>query len=139
MPEAAPALRRQASLPAGDVAYLDGLGLPWEVLAVGNVLWLVVHDHPLPPGYTAGTTSVAVRLLPGYPTTALDMAYFYPHLQRADGRAIQRAQIRQALDGETWQGWSRHRPRSNPWQPGVDSFKTHHALIEAWLAKETRR
>ncbi len=133
-------LRRQFRLPEDDEEYLDGLGLPWETVedaALGR--WVLLHEHPLPPGYTADRASVGVLVAPGYPVSPLDMAYFAPPPALATGRAIPNTQFSMTLDGLAWQGWSRHRTGTNPWQPGVDSIKTHHALVQAWLAKEVAR
>ncbi|HRG56107.1 MAG TPA: E2/UBC family protein, partial [Lacunisphaera sp.] len=66
---------------------------------------------------------------PSYPTAGLDMAYFYPTLARADGKAIGQAQCMQSIDGKQWQRWSRH----YTWLPGVHSVSTHIVLIHRWL------
>lgn len=132
--------RRQFRLPEDDEAYLDATGLVWEAIEdASQGRWVLLHEHPLPPGYTAERVSVGVLVTPGYPTSPLDMAYFSPPPALVSGRAVPNTQFSMTLDGRTWQGWSRHRTDANPWQPGVDSVKTHHALVRAWLAKEVTR
>ena len=131
--------RRQFRLPEDDEVYLDATGLAWETLLAGGQRWVVVEGVDLPDGYTARTTAVAVLVAPAYPAAALDMAYFSPPLALASGRAIRSAQFAQHFDGRAWQGWSRHRTAQNPWQVGVDSLKTHLALVRAWLAHEPNR
>jgi hypothetical protein len=131
--------RRAFRLPEDDEIYLDSTGLVWETLVVGRQRWIVLRDHPLPDGYTAGCAHVAVLVAPAYPAAPLDMAYFSPPLALTSGRAIPRSQFVQQFDGRQWQGWSRHRTGSNPWEPGVDSLKTHLALVRAWLIREVNR
>ena len=132
-------LRRQFDLPEEDVDYLEELGLSWETLVEGCVQWLMLHAVSLPEGYITREVSVAIRIPPGYPVAALDMAYFHPFLARRDGRAIPQANVVQQLDGKRWQRWSRHRTTQNQWQPGIDNVKSHLALIEHWLEREPKR
>ena len=131
--------RRQFRLPEDDEAYLDTTGFLWETLLHAQRRWVVVEGVPLSPGYTAEATAIAVLIAPAYPGAALDMAYFSPPLALASGRAIPRSQFTAQFDGRHWQGWSRHRTSANPWQLGVDSLKTHLALVRAWLALEPTR
>lgn len=125
--------RRLFPLPEEDVEALDGRELPWETIVHGQ-RWLLVHDFPLPAGYTAATTSLALSISTSYPQDMLDMVYFYPPLQRACGRAISALAV-QPIDGKQWQRWSRH----YPWRPGIDCVATHLGRIEMWLAEELKR
>jgi len=45
---------------------------------------VIIYDMPLPAGFQVGTANVAIEIAPGYPTSQLDMAYFY----RKRGRGI---------------------------------------------------
>ena len=132
------ALRRQFDLQEEDTEYLNAKGLPWETLIEGGTLWLLVHEWPVPDGYTIQTVSVALRLT-GYPSGALDMAWFSPALARTDGSPIRATSVRTTIDGTPWQRWSRHRTSQNPWLPGVDGIPTHLALVEHWLEREFAR
>jgi len=76
--------RRQFALIPDDAAFLDTLGLHWEALRDANRLWVIIYDMPLPAGFQVGTANVAIEIAPGYPTSQLDMAYFY----RKRGRGI---------------------------------------------------
>lgn len=129
------ALRRQFDLQEEDTEYLDAKGLPWETLVEGGALWLLLHEWPLPDGYTTGAVSVALRLT-GYPSGALDMVWFSPAVVRSDGGPIRATSVRTTIDGAPWQRWSRHRTAQNPWRPGVDGIPTHLALVEHWLERE---
>lgn len=130
----APALRRQFHLPADDVGYLDCLGLPWEAIQNPHGRWVLIHHHPLPAGYNVETATVAIRVEGGYPPGALDMAFFLPHLSRADGRAIH-AVSSVTIDGANYQQWSRH----YTWQEDVDTLATHHLHVKNWLEVEPKR
>jgi hypothetical protein len=130
--------RRHFSLPADDIAWLESLGLKYELVTEDKVLRVVICDLPISGGYDRDRVDVNVRIEPGYPDTQIDMAYFYPGLYRTDGRAIA-AICDDLFDGKTWQRWSRHRTPANPWRPGIDNLATHFALIESWLLREAKK
>ncbi|MHB0670983.1 multiubiquitin domain-containing protein [Roseomonas mucosa] len=131
--------RRQFALPAEDAAFLDGLGLRWEAVREGEGLWVIIYGLPLPEGYRVQRVSVAIQILPGYPTTPLDMAYFNPPIARADGMPIPNTEIVQHLDGQAWQGWSRHRTGASAWAPGEDGLESHFAYMLSWFARDMAR
>jgi hypothetical protein len=54
------ALRRDFHLPAADERYLDSLGLPWETVKDSGLLWLLLHDWQIEPGYNASTVRIAL-------------------------------------------------------------------------------
>lgn len=130
--------RRAFELPPEDVAFLDGLGLRWEAVSE-NGLWVIIYGVALPAGFRESTVDVAIQIVPGYPTGALDMAYFHPPIARADGRAIPNANSTQPLDGKSWQRWSRHRLGASTWKPGIDNLESHFVFIQQWFARETAR
>ena len=133
-----PELRRQFELPTADVEFLDGLGLPWETIRDGGGMWLLVHQYLVPAAYQPSSVSAAVSIPQSYPDAPLDMVYFRPHLARVDRSAIG-ALADQAIDGATWQRWSRHRTGENPWRVGHDSIETHFLLAREWLDREVRK
>ena len=51
-------------------------------------------------------------------------------------KAIGATRNKQAIDGKTYQRWSRHRTAQNPWKAGFDGLETHVYLIEDWLVRE---
>ena len=63
------------------------------------------------------------------------MAYFYPGLSRADGKAIG-ALSPLEFDGKSWQQWSRHRTAASVWRMGEDNLSTHMTLVADWLNQE---
>jgi Prokaryotic E2 family E len=128
-------MRRQYRLPEADELHLGALGLPWEAVLEAKVQWLIVHNRPLPFGYNHAQGMTALIIPPGYPDAQLDMAYFFPHLARADGGGIGGLTLR-AFDGKEWQQWSRHRTPKNPWRPGEDDIAGHLILVDYWLRRE---
>lgn len=130
-------MRRQFNLPQHDVDYLDSQGFQWETLVESNLRWLIIHNYPVPKGYTVERTSVALNIDLHYPTTQIDMAYFNPSLDKVNGRGINAIAI-QAIDGKQWQRWSRHRS-STPWLPGEDDVSTHLGMFDNILNQELLR
>lgn len=119
---------------------MDALGLPWETIGSPQQGggYVLIHESPVPPGYTVTATTIALRIEPLYPDVQIDMAYFLPSLHRADGRGIA-ALAEQSIDGRSFQRWSRHRTSQNPWRPGIDNLATHLGQVEHWLATEPTR
>lgn len=125
--------RIEFQLPPDDLAYLGGLGHPWEVVQDGTQRWLVIRDWRIPQGLTPEVADIALRIDPNYPMSQIDMAYFRPSLGSTAGVTIlSLANIQ--ICGETWQQWSRHRP-PNAWRPGVDGLESHLAYVDNFLAE----
>lgn len=135
--EGPPPPRRQFSLLDADTAYLDRLGLRWETIVEQNRRWLLIHQYPVPAGYTVNHTKLALEIPPTYPAGALYGFYTYPPLILANGREIPSTQLRGVLLGVEFHGWSRHRGAAAPWNPSVDNVVTQLALVEAALSKES--
>lgn len=142
--------RRQFDLPEEDEDALAARGLGWETVIVreggGEALWLLVHDYPIPNGFSCDTVGgrqpadrvlVGVRVT-GYPGGKLDMAYFHPPLHRADGKPIP-AVSSLDVDGKCMQQWSRHYSPANPFRVGIDTIGTHLCVVDEWLQRERVR
>ncbi|MDW9357483.1 multiubiquitin domain-containing protein [Sinorhizobium meliloti] len=134
--EARPAPSRDFALLEIDESYLDGLGLRWETRTSDGHRWLIINDYPLPAGYTATSTTLALMIPPTYPQSEIDMFYAYPTVQRVTGGAIPATEAVQSIGGFPFQRWSRHRGSVGPWNPQRDNVATHLALVESALAKE---
>jgi Prokaryotic E2 family E len=128
--------RRHFALPPEDIVFLDSLKLRWETIAEGGNFWVIIYGVPLSPGFTEGATDVAIQIMPGYPTSPLDMAYFHPPVLRQDGRSIANADALQPLDERMWQRWSRHRIGGTTWVPGEDNLERHFMFMQDWWARE---
>ena len=131
--------RREFDLPPVDVEYLDIHHPNWETIRQPNSNWLLIDGFPVPTGYSIETTTVALRIEPGYPDTQIDMSYFCPALQRRDGKVIPATESMESLDGKSFQRWSRHRTEQNPWRPGIDDVSTHLAQVQHWFQREFER
>jgi len=130
--------RRDFKLPAEDVESLDALRLPWDTIAENATKWLIIRGRLLPSGYNHGAADVALRIPPSYPDDQIDMAYFSPALSLASGKPIR--QITSiAIEGKTYQQWSRHRTSANPWRPGLDDIGSHLLQVDDWLRREVTR
>ncbi len=132
-------MRRDFELREADRLALASLGLPWETIRDQGSLWLVIHDMPIPIGYTVATVSVALQIPANYPASHIDMAYFHPPIVRRDGKQIPASDSTQVIDGKTYQRWSRHYTAENPWRPEEDDVGTHLELVQLWLRCELMR
>lgn len=128
--------RREFDLPGVDVEFLDIHHPNWETIRNAGVNWLLIDQFTVPAGYAVNSTLVALRIESGYPDTQIDMAYFSPPLRRQDGKVIPATESTEAIDGKTFQRWSRHRTAQNPWRPGLDDVSTHIAQVQHWLQRE---
>ena len=130
-------MRREFDLPEEDLFFLDNLGLSWEAINLREK-WVVIHDHPVFPGYNVPKAHRGLKIEPSYPETQIDMVYFLPELVRVDGKSINNL-TPHSFDGNNWQRWSRHRTSKNPWRPGIDNIEMHLALVNNWLKREFER
>ena len=137
--------RREVKLRPSDVEFLDSLGVPWEVLREGGGARVIIPGVEIPgalramhPHPDVDRVSVAFALVAAYPDTQIDMATFYPPLQRRDGRNIPNVSD-VSVDSRPWQQWSRHRPDAAAWRPDVDGIDTHYAFMLSWLRREASR
>lgn len=140
--EAPNAPRRTFAMLEEDLHYLEGLGLVWETVvepaaSPGAMArrWLLIKGYPLPAGYTARFTDLALEIPPTYPQAQIYGFYANPAPALANGRAIPNTQLTGAIGGIPFIGWSRYRA-GQPWNPDVDNVVTQLALVEASLAKE---
>lgn len=131
-------MRRQFSLPAEDVEWLDARGAPYELVAGPEGLRVIICDVPIPVGYNHSVVDLYFKIEPGYPDAQIDMVWFSQELRLLSGRAIG-AVLQEMFEGKAWQRWSRHRTPVNPWRPGVDGLATQYALVQEWLDRELRK
>ena len=124
------------SLPAEDVEFLDNNSFLWEAI-VQQSNWLIIKGHPVPEGYNVSLVDIALLIPPAYPAAEIDMAYFYPPLQKTSGKPIG-AISQQAIDGKIFQRWSRHR-QPGEWRPGLDNISTHLLAVNNWLEHDLKK
>ena len=119
-----------------DEAHLNRLGLRWETIIEGARRWLLLHNYPLPPGYTVTRTKMALEIPPTYPGAQVYGFYAYPPLALSSGHVVASTQLRGVLHGVEYHGWSRSRGPGEPWSPATDNVVTQLALVDTALAKE---
>lgn len=128
--------RRQFALLHADESFLNGLGLWWETVIDEKRRWLLTYEYPVPAGFTAEHTLLALEIPLTYPSAQIDMFYTRPPLELRSGRAIDRTQVSAVILGFAFNGWSRHRGPQSPWNPDSDNVATHLALVESAMMKE---
>jgi hypothetical protein len=134
--EAPPAPCRTFALLDIDETHLNRLGLRWETIIEAGRHWLLIHDYPVPTGYTVERTKLALEIPPNYPGAQIYGFYAYPPLALSSGRIIESTQLRGVLLGVEFHGWSRNRGSAAPWNPAADNVVTQLTLVDAALAKE---
>jgi hypothetical protein len=127
---------REFGLLAVDERFLDGLRLWWETVTDAKRRWLLIHNYPLPAGFTTDRTLLALEIPLTYPSAQIDMFYTRPALTLKSGRAIDRTQVAADIQGHPFNGWSRHRGPTSMWNPESDNVATHLALVESAMLKE---
>ncbi|TAL35810.1 MAG: hypothetical protein EPN98_05940 [Phenylobacterium sp.] len=133
--EIPPAPRREFDLLEADDRHLAALALRWETLIQGERRWLLVHDYPVPAGYTVKRILLSLEVPPTYPGAQIYGFYAFPPLALAAGGQIPSTQMRGVIDGQEFHGWSRNRGLT-PWNASLDNVATQLALVDAALAKE---
>lgn len=118
-----------------DEGHLNRLGIRWETATDGARRWLLLRAYPLPDGYSAATTDIAIEMPTSYPSAQLDMFFSFPHLARTRGGDIPQTQVTETIFGIGYQRWSRHRQ----WDPARDTLATHLALVDESLRREVEQ
>jgi len=130
-------MRRDFQMPQEDVEMLDSNDFQWETVKEGKKQWLIVRGCQIPKGYNQSVADVALLIESNYPSTEIDMAYFYPAVLPANGKTPKNCGSKQPIEGKQWQRWSRH--RKNPqldWIEGVHNVVTHLNQVRGWLERE---
>jgi hypothetical protein len=130
--EASPPRRCDFALLPQDEAHLDRLGIRWETVLDGQRRWLRLPAYPLPQGYTAETTNIAIEVPVSYPGAQLDMFFCHPALALKRGGSIPQTGHQESVCGISYQRWSRHRK----WDSARDRLATHLALVDESLRRE---
>jgi hypothetical protein len=115
-------------LPPNDKQYLDERAPGHAVSVEANMVCITIPEFPLPPGFGASSSTLLLRLSPGYPDVQPDMWWFNPPAKRADGAEIPATQAYERHLGREWQRWSRHLSPGQ-WRSGVDSLESFLAIV----------
>ncbi len=85
--------RRDFAILDGDAGHLRARGLRWETVIEDKRRWLVIYDYPIPAGYTAAVTTLALEIPPTYPGAQIYGFFSHPPLALINGRAIPNTQF----------------------------------------------
>lgn len=127
----------QFDLLAKDFDYLKNVFPQHRTIIEQNRRWLIVDNYSLPEGYNCKTVSIAIEVPSTYPQAEIDMFYTYPRVYLTNGSMPACTEVTQAIEGNQYQRWSRHRSIS-PWQPLIDNVATHFALVEESIIREVQ-
>lgn len=122
--------------PADEGALDDG-GYVYDVVADGGFVTVVLKDVAMPVGIDPPTSSILLRLPPGFPDAAPDMFWLDPPVKGPGGRVIPGTESMQSFLDRTWQRWSRH--IQHQWRPGVDSLGTYLSYVRHCLKQAAGR
>jgi hypothetical protein len=109
-----------------DFELLTELQITHTTYRDGGTTLLVLHDYPLPAGYSADTVEVLIVVPDQYPDAALDMWWVYPWITFSNGVRPANADQPQVFanyepePGRVWQRFSRH----PAWRMGQDDLRT---------------
>jgi hypothetical protein len=131
-------MRKDFALPEQDHVFLMSKEWIWETINDGGLQWVLIKKFTVPNGYNVSAVQVAIMIPPGYPTSQLDMVYFFPALSLSNNKGIGALSFH-PIDGKPFQRWSRHRTPQNPWRPGIDDLSGHITLIDFWLERELKK
>jgi hypothetical protein len=137
--EAAQALRRDFPLLDVDERFLDEHFAQWETVLDNQRRWLLIFGYSVPAGYNQQQITLALEVPPTYPGAQIDMFYVFPGLALNSAHALECTQVQEAICGQSYQRWSRHRSAASQWRPESDNVVTHLALVESALAKEVQQ
>jgi hypothetical protein len=122
-------------LPAEDVEALAARNLNAQAKMVGNEIFLVIENYPVPAGYDHEATNLLLRLPRQWPDGSPDMFWTEPHLKLATNGSWPNASGNlMSLDGCVWQRWSRH--YKDRWKPGVDRLVNLLAIVSREMKKD---
>lgn len=96
---------------------------------------VVVHDHPIPQGYTLATSSILIRIPLNYPSGSPDMFWTDLDLLLAGGGIPANADYLESILGRNWRRFSWH--PNGGWEPGRSDLGTYLGFIDSRL--EQRR
>jgi len=119
-----------ALIPEDDVDFLREKEFDYELVQFEKDLHLIIHRFPFPQ-YVPKEADILIRLLSGYPLTAVDMFYTIPDVRLPSGAFPQNSDQHPIVGNRPWQQWSRH----STWRSGIDNLRTFLAAVVAEINK----
>ncbi len=117
-------------IPEDDIEFLKEKEFDYELLQSDKEIHLIIHRFPFGP-YAPKEADILIRLLSGYPQTAVDMFYTIPDVKLPSGSFPQNCNQHVTVGNKLWQQWSRHLT----WRSGVDSLRNFIAAVSAEISK----
>ena len=122
------------SLLPEDEEYLHAHFQEWKRVVEGSKQGIIIKDYPLPQGYKPEKSDLMLLIPSDYPIALIDMFYFNPGVERADGGAIATVADEAHFD-IIWQRWSRH----YEWKAGEDNIIKHIECVSRVMQSEMNR
>jgi hypothetical protein len=119
-----------ALIPENDITFLNEKGYDYTLVQAGTEVHLIIQRFPF-PAYAPKEAEMLIRLLSGYPQTAVDMFYTIPDVKLPSGAFPDRCDQHPVFTGKAWQQWSRHMT----WRSGIDNLRTFLAAVVAEINK----
>lgn len=107
-------------------------GFDVEIREEGGVPMLLIHEYPLPPGWSQATTDLLLQLPKAFPNGKPDMFWTETGVTLDDGSAPKKAEVTQTHLDKEWRRFSWH-PQS--WTPATDNIWTFLEFIDGRLRK----
>jgi len=123
-------------LRAADHDVIQELGHPFELKQDGVFLAIVIDNYPMTRGLHPASSTLMLRMPPGFPDAAPDMFWLDPPVS-FNGVPIPGTEARETYLGRTWQRWSRH--IQGQWRPGIDNLGTYLAYVRRCLNQAAGR
>ena len=102
------------------------------ILDPDGFIAVTVESVKLSAGLAPSTSTMLIRLPPGFPDAGPDMFYFDPPVRLDNGGVVPGTEVTWTDPrGRVWQRWSRHIGRQ--WRPGIDNLATYLAYIRRCL------
>src|SRR6185436_15376036 len=118
---------------AREVEALRHEGLNIELREAEGWANILIHQHPVPKGYSKNVIELLVKAPLSYPNGKPDMFWTDKDLVLKNGQVPKSAEsIERALEKE-WRRFSWH-PQN--WNPAYDNLKTYIEFVNTRLAKE---
>lgn len=118
------------TLPEDDIEFLAEKQFDYELVEQPSELDLIIHKFRF-EAYLPKEADLLIRLLPGYPQTAVDMFYTIPDVKLPSGAFPKNCDQHPTIGNKAWQQWSRH----TSWRSGVDNLRTFLASVTAEIAQ----
>lgn len=104
-----------------EVIDLKEVGYQIQLKEVGNKIYVIFNDYPLPKGYNLDRTDLLVFTCSMYPSCPFDMFWVDKTLILING-VIPKASTIDTQYNQQWRRYSIHPYNNNKWNPSEDSL-----------------